>query len=776
MDKGCDFTIVEIKCEKSDSEEDEMALAELKNQLINEKKISAKKAVELQEIPIKTEATLSQQNENKTEAMRCHLVDEFIIYELGEANNSTNESNAESSNVAHQTSIEQISTPLRKDKLKPTMLSETVIDPQTFRKNIAAILKKKLQPKQKIIKSSNSSDATIKKSLKSTEKCEKVPTTDAETTELPSFGTELTVTEISEETYNNRNKPTTESGNIYDTPNIQTENAFVPCKIPTTLNKKAPKLNDTRNIPTPNAIVAQKSTTSTSSTITSSTTTPAQQMQQIKVAVKRFHYSTKRQTTPLQLTLNEAKQILTNVKLPVRPSLATNCPQPGSTLLKKSVQPRPILPSNSPQPVLTLPTNSPQPRTTLLINSVQPTPTLPSNSPQPIPTLPTNSAQPRPTLLKNSIQPQPTLTSYSTQPTSIFPSHSPQPIQTNFAQPRPTLPSNFPQSRPTLPSNSPQPIPTLPKNSAQPRPTLLKNAIQPKPTLPSYSTHPTSILPSNSPQPIQTNSTHPRPTLPSNSQQSRPTLPSYSTQTTSILPSNSPQPIQTNSAQPRPTLPSNTPQSRPTLHNKRFEHFQNSNEEPAELLNNTSNITNVNLKCECFRESTDKTSDLYTKLDLKDFFGKMFEETRKLSFQKRKTIKAELLKAVCKAEEDAEAGMLCANCYTVTSAPMETKAALERCNTEASSDSTESGDATKYTKYTKRFKNSWLREDCFKNWLQPVDSSRFQAKCTVCDKVLSCGKSELKKHSKTLWHRRREQMQLYGTILETSKKSRLLIN
>lgn len=50
------------------------------------------------------------------------------------------------------------------------------------------------------------------------------------------------------------------------------------------------------------------------------------------------------------------------------------------------------------------------------------------------------------------------------------------------------------------------------------------------------------------------------------------------------------------------------------------------------------------------------------------------------------------------------------------------------------------------TKKGKRFQASWLEINEFKNWLTLHPDNK-KAYCTVCDKVLTCGKSELYKHA-----------------------------
>lgn len=51
----------------------------------------------------------------------------------------------------------------------------------------------------------------------------------------------------------------------------------------------------------------------------------------------------------------------------------------------------------------------------------------------------------------------------------------------------------------------------------------------------------------------------------------------------------------------------------------------------------------------------------------------------------------------------------------------------------------------------KIFQNSWLSIDIFKDWLTPHENNK-KALCSVCNKILLCGKSDLIKHSKTKLH------------------------
>ncbi|XP_039963317.1 uncharacterized protein LOC120776599 isoform X1 [Bactrocera tryoni] len=85
----------------------------------------------------------------------------------------------------------------------------------------------------------------------------------------------------------------------------------------------------------------------------------------------------------------------------------------------------------------------------------------------------------------------------------------------------------------------------------------------------------------------------------------------------------------------------------------------------AKILTNFSEGTS---KCACHSNPM-KNVDVHSNLELKDFFERMFEETRKLKLEDRQTIKTELLKAVSQAQEDVEAGKFCERCYTMLAQP-----------------------------------------------------------------------------------------------------------
>ncbi|KAK3923983.1 Zinc finger protein 862, partial [Frankliniella fusca] len=52
----------------------------------------------------------------------------------------------------------------------------------------------------------------------------------------------------------------------------------------------------------------------------------------------------------------------------------------------------------------------------------------------------------------------------------------------------------------------------------------------------------------------------------------------------------------------------------------------------------------------------------------------------------------------------------------------------------------------------KKFQSSWINEERFKHWLQPVDNNPLKARCKHCNAVFNAGKSELEKHMNTLKH------------------------
>lgn len=55
--------------------------------------------------------------------------------------------------------------------------------------------------------------------------------------------------------------------------------------------------------------------------------------------------------------------------------------------------------------------------------------------------------------------------------------------------------------------------------------------------------------------------------------------------------------------------------------------------------------------------------------------------------------------------------------------------------------------------YKQKFRDSWLQDDRFKNWLVSVPDDPYRAKCKLCNADLRAGKSELEKHAKTKHHR-----------------------
>ncbi|XP_064465656.1 peroxiredoxin-like [Ornithodoros turicata] len=55
--------------------------------------------------------------------------------------------------------------------------------------------------------------------------------------------------------------------------------------------------------------------------------------------------------------------------------------------------------------------------------------------------------------------------------------------------------------------------------------------------------------------------------------------------------------------------------------------------------------------------------------------------------------------------------------------------------------------------YKQKFRDSWLLDDRFKNWLVSVPQDPYRARCRLCKAELRAGKSELEKHAKTKHHR-----------------------
>lgn len=74
-------------------------------------------------------------------------------------------------------------------------------------------------------------------------------------------------------------------------------------------------------------------------------------------------------------------------------------------------------------------------------------------------------------------------------------------------------------------------------------------------------------------------------------------------------------------------------------------------------------------------------------------------------------------------------------------------------NSSSSSDSSACFEETK--KYRKqKFNNKWLEDDNFKGWLEAVADEPFKCKCSACNKMLNCGKSDLLKHAGRKMHKK----------------------
>ncbi|XP_075532940.1 uncharacterized protein LOC142566078 isoform X6 [Dermacentor variabilis] len=55
--------------------------------------------------------------------------------------------------------------------------------------------------------------------------------------------------------------------------------------------------------------------------------------------------------------------------------------------------------------------------------------------------------------------------------------------------------------------------------------------------------------------------------------------------------------------------------------------------------------------------------------------------------------------------------------------------------------------------YKQKFRDSWLQDERFKNWLVSVPHDPYRARCKLCNADLRAGKSELEKHARTKHHR-----------------------
>lgn len=57
--------------------------------------------------------------------------------------------------------------------------------------------------------------------------------------------------------------------------------------------------------------------------------------------------------------------------------------------------------------------------------------------------------------------------------------------------------------------------------------------------------------------------------------------------------------------------------------------------------------------------------------------------------------------------------------------------------------------AAKRKHYAQKYRTEWESEDVFKNWIAPVPGNDFKASCKVCDTILSCETSTLRRHVTT---------------------------
>uniref|UniRef100_A0A224Z5W8 thioredoxin-dependent peroxiredoxin n=1 Tax=Rhipicephalus zambeziensis TaxID=60191 RepID=A0A224Z5W8_9ACAR len=82
----------------------------------------------------------------------------------------------------------------------------------------------------------------------------------------------------------------------------------------------------------------------------------------------------------------------------------------------------------------------------------------------------------------------------------------------------------------------------------------------------------------------------------------------------------------------------------------------------------------------------------------------------------------------------------------VTEVTAETRAAKRK-----SSGSSNTTPSIKW--YKQKFRESWLQDERFKNWLVSVPNDPYRARCKLCNADLRAGKSELEKHARTKHHR-----------------------
>lgn len=67
---------------------------------------------------------------------------------------------------------------------------------------------------------------------------------------------------------------------------------------------------------------------------------------------------------------------------------------------------------------------------------------------------------------------------------------------------------------------------------------------------------------------------------------------------------------------------------------------------------------------------------------------------------------------------------------------------------------------------TEMFREAWLRINTFKDWLERVPGDQYKARCSMCDIVLDCSISQLRKHADCSGHQ---------TAIENSRKRKAVI-
>lgn len=120
-------------------------------------------------------------------------------------------------------------------------------------------------------------------------------------------------------------------------------------------------------------------------------------------------------------------------------------------------------------------------------------------------------------------------------------------------------------------------------------------------------------------------------------------------------------------------------------------------------------------------------------------------------------------------ESDTEADEPTPSPTTMTKSDTEADESLPIAN--ASSSNVQTSKCSSRT-YAQHFASAWLLLPEFKGWLERVKDDDTKAMCRACKKVLTAGKSELRRHSKANSHKRKINLTKGNSLLTVSTYKR----